>query len=83
MPELNIITLCATLADRRGVLAHFIQVLADVRTSVLTVNQNIPQNGSALVTVSVHGSMPITVPELLAALRVVDGVLAVDVVSGV
>jgi len=79
----NVVTLYALLADRPGVLWHLLSMLAEVRTNVLTVNQSIPSDGTAPLTVSIQGSdMPITVQELLQALRAVDGVLAVDVLSG-
>ena len=79
----NIVTLYALLTDKPGVLSHFTAMLARVRTNVLTVNQNIPSGGMAPITVSIQGGdMPITVPELLATLRAVDGVLTVDMISG-
>lgn len=51
----------------------------DAGANILTVNQNIPSNGAAYVTMSVStAKMDITVPELFERLRSLDGVISVS-----
>ena len=50
--------------------------------NILTVNQNIPVNGRALVSISARvDQMDSSVEELLEGLQQVDGVLSIDSIS--
>lgn len=79
----QVITVHAVLMDSPGVLASFLAVFFDAGANILTVNQNIPVNGAASASVSARvESMNITVSQLLSNLRLLEGVISIDNVSG-
>lgn len=79
----RIITFNITLLDRKGVLSSILSIFADTGTNILTINQSIPINGTALVTISSETTeMLITVEELLSTLQYASGVKKVDVAAG-
>ena len=49
----RIITLALTVSDIPGVLSGILNMVADEKGNILTINQNIPIHGTANVTVSV------------------------------
>lgn len=72
----SIATFSATLEDEPGVLALLIAELYRVGANILTVNQNIPVDGVAPVTVSARTmGIVMTDDELLATLRSIPGVV--------
>ena len=79
----KIITVLFEVADRMGVLSSILNVLAGAHTSVLTINQNIPVNGLASITISLRiGEMNMRVDQLIKKLRSVDGVERLEIISG-
>lgn len=50
----RILTLYITLQDEPGILSNLISVLHEMHANILTVNQNIPVDGVATVTVSIR-----------------------------
>ena len=50
----KIVTLIITVENFPGILAKIIQVVAKVKGNILTINQNIPLNGLADVTISLE-----------------------------
>lgn len=77
--ESRVLTIQSMLKDQPGVLSSMITSFFDAGANILTVNQNIPANGAAYVTVSVStGNMEISVPELFERLRALDGVISVS-----
>lgn len=79
----RIITLHAVLEDRPGVLLAMISAFYAAGANILTVNQNIPVLGVALVSVSARvGNMTITVDQLLSSLREINGVQTIENISG-
>ena len=75
----RILTVQAVLQDRPGVLMTLISVFYAVNANILTINQNIPVDGRALVSISARtDSMDLTVDALLQRLQHLDGVLSIQ-----
>lgn len=78
-----IMTFHARLHDKPGTLAAVLSIFNRSGANILTINQSIPANGVALVTISiVTDDMRVSSDELLAGLRAVVGVLDVEIVAG-
>ena len=79
----NIITLQAVLVDRAGVLSSFLNAIAKAGANVLTVNQSIPVDGAAGITLSVNtGDMNIKTDMLLRRLISLEGVQSAQIMQG-
>lgn len=79
----RIITFHITLRDKMGVLSTLLAVFANTGANILTINQSIPLNGTALVTISAEtAGMLITSEELLTNLQSTVGVKRVEVTAG-
>lgn len=78
----GIITLFFIVSDITGVLSSILSVLADAQTNVLTINQNIPVNSVADVTISVQNDISaVDLNELVDRLSSLDGVKDVRVLA--
>ena len=79
----RIITFHIALRDKMGILSSVLSVFANTGANILTINQSIPINGIALVTISAETTgMLITSEELLDDLHNTVGVKKVDVIAG-
>lgn len=79
----QMITIVARLNDRPGVLSHLITELYRVGANILTVNQNIPVDGIALVSISVRiENITLELDELFHALRKIDGIETIERILG-
>jgi len=79
----NIITLQAVLTDRAGVLSSFLNAVARAGGNVLTVNQNIPIDGAAGITLSVNTvEMRVKIETLMKRLLALDGVQSAQILQG-
>lgn len=79
----TIMTFHITLHDKPGTLASVLSIFPESGANILTINQSIPANGVALVTISVvTDRMTIASEELLSGLRNVSGVISVDIMAG-
>ena len=79
----HIITFHIMLRDRMGVLSSVLSIFADSGANILTINQSIPANGTASVTISAEtANMDISTEELLSQLDAADGVLKNEVIAG-
>ena len=79
----TIVTLHITMHDRPGTLARVLRVFTDADANILTINQSIPANGVALVTVSiVTEEMSMSSDELMTRLGQVPGVLTAELMAG-
>ena len=78
----NIVTFYLTMEDIPGVLSSVINHLAEYGANILTINQNIPSDGIAAVTVSIRMT-DVTLEEqpLMQHLRDLHGVVQVSKVS--
>lgn len=79
----NIITLQAVLTDRAGVLSSFLNAVARAGANVLTVNQSIPIDGAAGISLSVStGEMRMKQETLMKRLLTIDGVQSAQILQG-
>ena len=79
----KIITLFLELLDIPGLLSQILKVLASANTSVLTINQNIPINQTANITISFRTENMNKTPEaLLKKLKTIEGVKRIDIIAG-
>ncbi len=81
--EKQIVTIQVVLYDRPGVLMAVISAFYNEGANILTINQNIPVNGTALVSISCQvdcftGSMD----DLLLRLKQVNGVQRIEHITG-
>ena len=79
----RIITFYAMLKDNPGVLSHILSIFAASGANILTINQSIPSNGCAAVTISAETSgMEITLDELIATASGAVGVVKFEILAG-
>lgn len=78
----RIITIQVVLYDKPGVLMALISGFYSVGANILTINQNIPVNGKALVSISARvDNMVGSVADLLVLLRQINGVQTIENIS--
>lgn len=83
MSKDRVITLFFEVFDQLGVLSCILKVLAAAKTSVLTINQSIPVDGNATITISLRiEGMSISVESLLKKLRAIEFVRKAEITSG-
>ncbi len=76
------ITFLLVLQDVSGVLSNILKVMAKSGANILTINQNIPVNGVANITITIETENLIySVEKLEQKLRQVDGVSKIDIIS--
>lgn len=79
----SIVTFNMELRDHQGVLSSVLAIFAGNGANILTINQSIPTNGVAPVTIAaVTENMRITMEEFMAALKSTPGVLRVYIMAG-
>ena len=79
----HIITLYALLKDNPGVLSGYRSIFAASGANILTINQTIPTNGCAGVTVSIESSdMTVPMEEMISRLTTAAGVLRFEIMAG-
>lgn len=79
----RIVTFYTLLKNNPGVLSDVLSIFAASGANILTINQSIPTNGCASVTVSAETSaMNVTLDDLLAKAAELDGVVRFEVLAG-
>ena len=79
----RIVTFQIMLKDEPGILAHVLNLFAGSGANILTINQGIPINGCAVVTVNAETSgLEGSLQELLARLNGAEGVLRGEILAG-
>lgn len=82
MVKEKIITLSIHLEDRSGALSRLLSVVAEVGSNVLTINQTIPLQGRATITLTIEtASMNITIDQLVKKIQQLDAVERVELVG--
>lgn len=72
----NLVTFGLTLEDRPGVLSNVLGALYQAGANIITVNQNIPVDGVAIVSVSAKvGPESLGREEILQTLNALDGIV--------
>lgn len=78
----KIITISLTLEHKAGVLSNILNVLAAAGGNVLTINQNIPLNHIANITISFDTrNLKIKLNELLTKLSDISGVVTSEIIA--
>jgi len=78
----KIITLQANLNDEAGVLSQLLNMFADFKVNILTINQTIPVNGQAALTISIRtGGMEGDIEQLMKRAQTLRGVLKVGILA--
>lgn len=78
----RVFTLSLLLHDHSGVLSGVLTVLYEANANLLTVNQSVPVDGAAIVTVSFRMDDAAQMPLLCQSLRALNGVAEVKLLSG-
>ena len=82
MSQGKMITLFFILEDYPGILSDILTVIAKAKANILTINQNIPMNGVANITISIQtGSMEENIEALVSRLEQMEGVRKIDVLA--
>ena len=79
----RIITFYAMLKDSPGVLSNVLSIFAGSGANLLTINQSIPTNGCAAVTISAETSdMSESLDELIVRVAAANGVVRFEILGG-
>lgn len=79
----RIVTIQVMLRDEPGVLSGVLNVFAGTGVNILTINQNIPVNGRAVVTITAETSeLQRPLEDLLAEGTSTQGVLKCEILAG-
>jgi chorismate mutase len=79
----HIITFHSMLKDSPGVLSDVLSIFAGSGANILTINQSIPTNGCAAVTISAETSdMEQSLEELMATVSRAPGVVRFEILAG-
>ena len=79
----RIVTFQIMMKDEPGILSQVLNFFADSGANILTINQGLPINGCAVVTVKAETSgLRGSLQELLAQLNEAEGVLRGEILAG-
>ncbi|HBM80349.1 MAG: ACT domain-containing protein [Clostridiales bacterium] len=78
----RIVTFSLSLKNEPGILSRILDCTADSGANILTINQNIPVNGIAIVAISIETiKMKKNLADLVNNLKSLDGVKKVEILS--
>ena len=78
----GILTLLIAVIDLKGVLSDMLAFMSDAGCNILTINQNVPVNGVANITVTVQTeNMRLSTDRLITGLQCVRGVRKVNILA--
>ncbi len=79
----RIITFYTMLKDNPGVLSNVLAIFAGSGANILTINQSIPTNGCAAVTISAETSeMEESLEDLIVKVSGLEGVVKMEILAG-
>lgn len=79
----RIITFQLMMHDKPGALSKVLNIFACSALNVLTINQNIPAGGCALVTITAETSaMAVEIEQFLASIQATDSVIRCEILAG-
>ena len=82
MAKGKMITLFFVLEDIPGILSEILNVIARYKANILTINQNIPINGTANITISIRtGEMQGTGQLLIEQLQSISGIRKIEILA--
>lgn len=80
----KIVTFSFNVQHEPGILSEILDIIADSKANVLTINQNIPMNGVALIVISIETiNMNKSVEDMINQIRSIDEVKKIDILSRV
>ena len=78
----GILTLLIAVIDIKGVLSDMLAFMSDAGCNILTINQNVPINGVANITVTVQTEqMKVSTDRLITGLQPLRGVRKVNILA--
>jgi chorismate mutase len=78
----KIVTFLLNIQNEPGLLSSIIETIAKSNANILTINQNIPMNGIAVVVISIETvEMDVSVEDLINTLKNVEGVRKILILS--
>ena len=78
----GILTLLIAAIDIKGVLSDMLAFMSDAGCNILTINQNVPINGVANITVTVQTEqMKVSTDRLITGLQTIRGVRKVNILA--
>ncbi|MDO4286262.1 MAG: ACT domain-containing protein [Eubacteriales bacterium] len=78
----SIITFNLMVTDEAGVLSEILTVFARSGANILTINQSIPVNGQAAVTIAARtGEMNCSVEQMMADILAISGVARMEILA--
>ncbi len=78
----GILTLLIAVVDMKGVLSDMLGFISEVGCNILTINQNVPVNGVANITVTVQTeNMRVSTDRFITGIQKVRGVRRVDILA--
>ena len=79
----RIVTIQLLLHDEAGLLSDILQILADVKANIKTINSIVPTNGTAVVTISAETmDLTISLEDLIEKMNATHGVIKANVLAG-
>ena len=79
----RIITFYTLLKDTPGALSNILSIFANSGANILTINQTIPTNGCAAVTISAETSaMEKSLEQLITDISALDNVIKFEILAG-
>ena len=79
----QVITLSVIMRDRPGILSAVLAIFAGISANILTINQSIPTDGVAIVTISFVPEDPnVTLDALRSELEGLPEVIRIDLLAG-
>ena len=78
----GVLTILAVTVDLKGILSEMLSVISDAGSSILTINQGIPINGIANITLTVQtDKMTVSTDKLISELNRIHGVRKISILS--
>jgi len=78
----GILTLLIAVIDIKGVLSDMLAFMSDAGCNILTINQNVPINGVANITVTVQTEqLKVSTDRLITGLQTIRGVRKVNILA--
>ncbi len=78
----GVLTLLIATIDIKGVLSNMLGFISDAGCNILTINQNVPVNGVANITITVQTEkMHLSTDKLIAGLQSISGVRKVNILA--
>ena len=82
MDKEKMVTLSFILAHKQGVLMRVLKDISDMSANIITINQGIPLQGYANVSISLEtGNLDIDIEEMIDELSRIDGVKKVELTA--